>query len=48
MWLWALLLKPIVGLAVVALLLYGARTVALVLHAILPDGALKRELFRGW
>lgn len=46
-WMVALLLKPIAGLLVWALLLYGARTVALVLHALIPDCAAKRYLFLG-
>lgn len=47
-WHWALLLKPFVGIAFLAVLYFGARAVAWLLYAITPDCRLKRYLFLGY
>lgn len=43
---WAMLLKPIIGLGLLLAVFGSARLLAWVIWRILPDGKLKRELFR--
>lgn len=44
----ALLAKPFLGIAYVALLLVSTKLIATLLFVLLPDCRLKRALFRGW
>lgn len=45
-WGWALLLKPVIGLAMIVAVFGGARLLAWLLWHVIPDGKIKRELFR--
>lgn len=45
-WTWGLLLKPLIGIVIVAGLVFGAKAVAWVIYKLMPDCKLKRELFR--
>lgn len=47
-WLLALVLKPIFGIMLLALMWYGSHAVAWVIDKITPDCRLKRYLFLGW
>lgn len=47
-WLLALLLKPFIGIATIAVLFYGSRLVACCIHLITPDCKAKSYLFCGW
>lgn len=43
---WAMALKPLIAIAFIAGLVYGARAIAWLLWWVIPDSRLKRELFR--
>lgn len=45
---WGLLLKPFVGLAILAFLYFSARGLAWLIYVLLPDSRAKRYLFQGW
>lgn len=45
-WGWALLLKPVIGLVMIVVIFGGARLLAWLLWYVIPDGKIKRELFR--
>lgn len=47
-WLIALILKPYIGITILAVLWFGARFIAWCLFRIFPECALKSYLFRGW
>jgi hypothetical protein len=47
-WLIALILKPFIGIVILAVLWFGAKGVAWCLFRIIPDCSVKRYLFRGW
>lgn len=47
-WLIGLLVKPVLGLVMMAALLFTVRFVAIVIYRITPDCRLKRYLFDGW
>lgn len=47
-WLAGLVLKPYIGIAVIAILWFGSHFIAAVIYRITPDCALKRYLFLGW
>jgi hypothetical protein len=47
-WFLGLALKPFIGIAVLAVLYFGARYVATALHWLMPNGRVKEYLFRGW
>ena len=47
-WLLALILKPIVGIVILAVLYYLPRFLAWPIYKLTPDCRLKRYLFRGW
>lgn len=41
-----MLLKPVIGLAMIVVIFGGARLLAWLLWHVIPDGKIKRELFR--
>lgn len=45
-WAWGLLLKPLIGIVLVAGLLLSSKFIARLIYWVLPDSRLKRELFR--
>lgn len=47
-WSWALLLKPFIGIAIMAGLYFGARSIAWLLYHLTPDCRFKRWLFLDW
>ena len=47
-WGWALLLKPLIGIAILALMYFGARYGAWLLYHLMPNCRAKRWLFSDW
>ena len=47
-WGWALLLKPLIGIAILALMYFGARYGAWLLYHLMPNCRTKRWLFSDW
>lgn len=47
-WSWALLLKPVIGVAILAVMYFGAKYGAWVLYHLTPNCRFKRWLFRDW
>lgn len=45
-WAWGLLLKPLIAVVLFVGLFGGAKLIAWVIHRVMPDSKLKRELFR--
>lgn len=45
-WLWGLMLKPLIAVALFVLLFGGARVLAWLVYWLLPKGPLKVRLFR--
>lgn len=47
-WLFGLVLKPFIGITILAVLYFGARWIAWLLWWVIPRGRVKDYLFRGW
>ena len=45
---WALLLKPFIGIAILAVMYFGSHWIAAVIRWLMPNGRVKDYLFDGW